>query len=667
MKTQFKSNLTDLPLNKQEKQEDKLEIKKYSDALESFISNIQPPITIALQGEWGSGKTSMMKTLQFNLCFEDNNEFHSVWINTWHYSLLSDKITTIEKILQSIISQVLANDEKFIKNDKLKKKWDLAKNIGFGAISKTVSILTSGNVNLDDFDEIIKDKDNNKSTFEIEELKKNLTTIVDNILKTTNKSGILFFIDDLDRIDPPLAVEILELLKNIFDIPGCIFILAIDYEVVIKGLKPKFGELTKSNEREFRSFFDKIIQVPFTMPVSSYQINDFLKESLENIGFIDSNFDDKSMKKLTNIANLSVGTNPRSLKRLINILSLLNTISKSDEEKNSTDNKDSNNNEIVEDKNKEIIIKFALICIQITYPFIYKCITQENDFLNWNISILSKNQIELLSDEKKSKIGKEEEFDEEWEQTLYTLCTVDSFLLNNAFNISKILNILKSLYPNDSGLKDKIEEIVQVSNSTFVNEDNVKQSNTLISLNAGDFLRNYRNSIIPVLNKELSKVEMSAYVKQSKIISRIETLIDKNNIRYNLFKTSVYSSKENLITVRSFLELYALIPIKSKTDYNLSINGLENQILKEKFKKTINDFEQLIKDESDNMFILWFDPTETHYKAHTFLFGIDFISDDPYILFKNEDLKSKYIHKIFKINNLLKDIKVLRDNQYHNQ
>ena len=28
----------------------------------------------------------------------------------------------------------------------------------------------------------------------------------------------LFFIDDLDRIDPPLAVKILELLKNIFDL-----------------------------------------------------------------------------------------------------------------------------------------------------------------------------------------------------------------------------------------------------------------------------------------------------------------------------------------------------------------------------------------------------------------------------------------------------------------
>ena len=55
-------------------------------------------------------------------------------------------------------------------------------------------------------------------------------------------------------------IEILELLKNIFDLEKCVFILAIDYDVVIKGLKPKFGELTDANEREFRSFFDICLQ-----------------------------------------------------------------------------------------------------------------------------------------------------------------------------------------------------------------------------------------------------------------------------------------------------------------------------------------------------------------------------------------------------------------------
>ena len=64
--------------------------------------------------------------------------------------------------------------------------------------------------------------------------------------------------DDLDRIEPRDAVQVLELLKNIFNIPNCVFVLAIDYQVVVKGLKEKFGERTEENEWEFRAFFNPI-------------------------------------------------------------------------------------------------------------------------------------------------------------------------------------------------------------------------------------------------------------------------------------------------------------------------------------------------------------------------------------------------------------------------
>ena len=40
----------------------------------------------------------------------------------------------------------------------------------------------------------------------------------------------------------------------------------------MKGLVPKFGPLTEKNEREFRSFFDKIIQLPFSMPIANYDV-----------------------------------------------------------------------------------------------------------------------------------------------------------------------------------------------------------------------------------------------------------------------------------------------------------------------------------------------------------------------------------------------------------
>ena len=91
----------------------------------------------------------------------------------------------------------------------------------------------------------------------------------------------------MDRIEPKNAVAILELLKNIFSVERCIFILAIDFQVVVKGLESKFGPQTPDNEWEFRAFFDKIIQLPFMMPMGQYNIGKYVNGLLTDIGFID--------------------------------------------------------------------------------------------------------------------------------------------------------------------------------------------------------------------------------------------------------------------------------------------------------------------------------------------------------------------------------------------
>ena len=113
-----------------------------------------------------------------------------------------------------------------------------------------------------------------------------------------------------------------------FHTKNCIFILAIDYDVVVKGLKPKFGELTEKNEREFRSFFDKIIQLPFRMPVQHFKINNFLCDSLLSVNVISviESEDSEFIDSLVEFAMASIGTNPRSLKRLGNSLSFLNLL-----------------------------------------------------------------------------------------------------------------------------------------------------------------------------------------------------------------------------------------------------------------------------------------------------------------------------------------------------
>ena len=56
--------------------------EKYSEALSNYFKK-QPPITIGLQGEWGTGKTSLMSLLLEEFSRADREiKIATSWVNT---------------------------------------------------------------------------------------------------------------------------------------------------------------------------------------------------------------------------------------------------------------------------------------------------------------------------------------------------------------------------------------------------------------------------------------------------------------------------------------------------------------------------------------------------------------------------------------------------------
>ncbi len=445
----MKSSIIDVP--RKHTQEDLFGIQVYQDALIEYVQLTDTPITIALQGEWGSGKTSLMNLLKYNLCDMDGAPYYPVWINTWQYSLMKTPDQAIMSILEGIINQLGA-----INPDK--QKWNASRKKIGGIFRKMATIgtrIAAGAVGVDGglVDELIGSEENTQSDIVL--LKEEIADIIDQALaEDPSKKGFTFYIDDLDRIDPPVAVEILELLKNIFDLERCVFILAIDYDVVIKGLKPKFGELTERNEREFRSFFDKIIQLPFSMPVASYNVDGFLVDSLSKIEFFTGEelADMELAETLSEITRLSVGTNPRSLKRLTNTLALISII-----------NRKQRVSDVVVVNTLNKIINYALVCIQIAYPYIYNQLAEEPDFKKWNDKISSKLKLRSLTEDEIERLNSTDEFDEEWEKVVFRMCQKETYLSNRAFYVSSLLNKIAEIVNNDERLGEIIESTLEMS------------------------------------------------------------------------------------------------------------------------------------------------------------------------------------------------------------
>jgi hypothetical protein len=447
---------------------DLLGVDDYMHSLIKFIETCNMPTTIAVQGEWGSGKTSMLNQIRHELCETGLNEnldkelpYYGIWVNTWQYSIMK----TREETLMAIISGLTNEISRIIKRKhESQSKAVLSKVTSFfGKVAKAGAKVAVSNIGLEG-DVVDGFFDGEDESVDLLNFKNSLQEAIAECLRLdkkqgNNNRGFIFFIDDLDRIDPPVAVEILELIKNIFEVDNCIFVLAIDYEVVVKGLIPKFGPLTEKNEREFRSFFDKIIQLPFSMPVAMYDVNHFLLQSLEDIGYIDEKFAaNESLKdKLTDFAMLSVGTNPRSLKRLINTLSLLNIIDK---------RKNNSNKEAY-----ELVINFGLVCIQIAYPKIYQALIEDTNYKEWNEKTAKKMRLPDITESQSIILKDTTEFDEEWETVLYRLCQKDPYLSSRTFQISQLLNYLSELVPENLDFHDELTKIIGTSAVTSVSLD----------------------------------------------------------------------------------------------------------------------------------------------------------------------------------------------------
>ena len=318
-------------------EEDLLEISKYVKGLGKFIRECQTPMSIAIQGDWGTGKTSTLNLLKKNLeADKDTNGIKCVFFNTWQYSQFNMEDSLYVSFVHNLVKQCGGNDEI------LKTVAGFGKLAFFKAIDWKFG--TNASEILDGFEKAKKDQ------------MESVSKLQEDFAKLVKKTGkrLVIFIDDLDRLNPEVAVELLEIIKLFVNVENSIFVLAIDYEVVVKGARKKYGE--NLSEEKCRNFFDKIIQLPFKMPVERYNLTELVRKAVQE----QTHMTDEGVNIVAEFISDVMGTNPRTFKRLVNAFFLINSVNEIGEE--------------AESKTKEIndVLMFCSLCIQMCLPKLYE-------------------------------------------------------------------------------------------------------------------------------------------------------------------------------------------------------------------------------------------------------------------------------------------------------
>lgn len=327
--------ITDMPCTSEE--EDLLEISKYVKGLGKFIRECQTPMSIAIQGDWGTGKTSTLNLLKKDLeADKATNGIQCVFFNTWQYSQFNMEDSLYVSFVHNLVKQCGGNDEI------LRTVAAFGKLAFFKAVDWRFG--TNASEILDGFEKARKDQ------------MEGVSKLQEDFAKLVKKTGkrLVIFIDDLDRLNPEVAVELLEIIKLFVNVENSIFVLAIDYEVVVKGVRKKYGE--NLSEEKCRNFFDKIIQLPFKMPVERYNLTELVRKAVQE----QTHMTDEGVNIVAEFISDVMGTNPRTFKRLVNAFFLINSVNEFEEE--------------TESKTKEIndVLMFCSLCIQMCLPKLYE-------------------------------------------------------------------------------------------------------------------------------------------------------------------------------------------------------------------------------------------------------------------------------------------------------
>lgn len=539
----------DLPVDNLK--DDLFNVESYVNGLCRFILNCDTPMTISIQGDWGSGKTSMMNMVKNHL---DGNIL-PIWFNTWQFSQFQLGDSLAISMMEILLKKLDSDADTFKKISET-----------LTALAKKAAIIVTENYSgSSTLGTVVGQAMNHIFSVsfvdEISELKEQFQKAVDNKLSTKkNCNRVVVFIDDLDRLQPLKAIELLEVLKLFLDCKNCVFVLAIDYEVVTLGIRQKYG--SDIDAAKGKNFFDKIIQLPFKMPVAQYDIEKYTKSMMEKMSIPNKtilNKIDDNTQLFSSLIKTSIGLNPRGMKRLFNAYQLLYNIMQP--QKSSLNSIDKIMKTAKSDIRKQRIL-FAVVCMQMSFDAVYDYLSDGNvniNTLNSLADISEKSIYAFLKQQTNLETLKFDTLDEE---------TTDDNILNAIFDdkmpVEELSIILQKLptFINyfiqaiHTGNGDKLteeevnylREILKHSAITDVNQGNYqgeaaqqaienKEKNINLAQKVNDFLKDKGIGVFKIVQSK------------SKLVAGYFIFTGKNNEKYELRYVLKFAEKRITISI----------------------------------------------------------------------------------------------------------------------
>ena len=262
---------------------DRLDRKQYAERLTTLIENTEGPYVIGLTSPWGSGKTFFLQAWHKQLLADEKP---CIYFNAWEMDASGDPLANLFAVSEQQAHQFQGISENL--KTEIKTLFENLPAIirGLGFLNKV-------------FDAGVSDKIFGFSAKIIEDIqkilakkrcfKKELTDIASKIAEERH-FPLLIIVDELDRCRPSYAIDLLESIKHLFNVPHVVFLLAVDSTQLLQQVEHTFGlkaclengKIVRDPRQEYlRKFFD----IYYNLLVTDNAI--FVENMLNDIPILD--------------------------------------------------------------------------------------------------------------------------------------------------------------------------------------------------------------------------------------------------------------------------------------------------------------------------------------------------------------------------------------------
>jgi predicted KAP-like P-loop ATPase len=260
-------------------------------AVEDIVKNDDLlPATVGVFGDWGSGKSSLLKIVTKSL--QADPKVLTLEFNGWLFEGYDDaKAALLETIVGELVSRkkdTLTDEAKRIGLRLLRRiNWfrvaaTAGKSIGkYGAafavggppaagvvaVGDAVKLLGKAQESLESLDsekiqELLADESEQTIQATIRDFRREFRALLD----ATDIATLVVVIDDLDRCLPDTIIETFEAIKLFLFVPHSAFIIGADERLVKYAVQRRFPELPGSRAEVGRDYLEKLIQYPVRVP-----------------------------------------------------------------------------------------------------------------------------------------------------------------------------------------------------------------------------------------------------------------------------------------------------------------------------------------------------------------------------------------------------------------